>query len=416
MRHLGMFRRGEGGSPWQSGLLALLLLVAYGPATPVSRAQSLADVEIGAQMPNSPQPTTYSWQDERQTITDPGSYYYYFYYTGTVQPDARVNADTKIERIPVRLNEWEKHRRRIIAKLTNYYQVNNGMQPTALRDYQNELRALGSGGEETPPAGAPTSPPPGGGGSPSGAGPMLLGTPGLGALGLGFDAKAAAEWTFYYDQLVLWQYYCARVLLNDKSDAVLEAATMAAPASAGQQQTGGSASFGGLSARDFDTGLAVPPSQIFASRGNAAAPPPPVSATGQAALRAREIFNPLQEYANPASNLKYRDVFIDKAGVHEQELYNKFIGMLSAIDQRGVNREKYNQWLAGRQAQILDFAENWRKLREGETVIIDNTLFLITPEELSVPPLDAINLSRTERLTPQDLLNTDGTVKKPLVQ
>jgi hypothetical protein len=90
--------------------------------------------------------------------------------------------------------------------------------------------------------------------------------------------------------------------------------------------------------------------------------------------------------------------------------------MINEIEQRDVNREKYAQWLAERQTQVFEFAENWRKLREGESVIIDDTLFLITAEKLESPPLDAINLSRTDRLTPQDLINEDGTIKKPLIQ
>src|SRR5690606_38989245 len=49
-----------------------------------------------------------------------------------------------------------------------------------------------------------------------------------------FDPQVAAEWTFYYDQLVLWQYYCARVLLRDMDQELLEPDLMTPPGSGGR--------------------------------------------------------------------------------------------------------------------------------------------------------------------------------------
>jgi hypothetical protein len=51
-------------------------------------------------------------------------------------------------------------------------------------------------------------------------------------------------------------------------------------------------------------------------------------------------------------------------------------------------------------------------LKEGDSLIIDNTLFMITEEPMESPPSDAINVVRSQRLTPQDLLNADGSVRQ----
>jgi hypothetical protein len=388
-------------------------------------AQGLADVEIGSQIPPSPQPTTYTWNGERRIVSDPGGYFYHFYYTGAVQPDARVLPGEKVERIAVRMNEWDKHRRWIIARLTNFYQVANGQAPTAMQDYQREIQLLESGGVEENPilvlTPEPTPPPAfssedddfvrGPGGFSAGA---------FGNLPGGFDAKAAAEWTFYYDQLVLWQYYCATVLLREADAEILE--TDAAALSAGPESDAGGGGGGGgatVLGQSLDTGLAVPPSQIFSSGDDDSGGGGFAVAAGpglQNQRTAREIFNPMDTYRDPSSNFRYRDLFIDKAQETEQELFQVFVGMVSEIEKRELNRERHTEWLAQRQAQIHDFADNWRKLREGDTVILDNTLFLITPEELESPPLDAINVQKTERLTPQDLLTDDGSIRRPVVQ
>jgi hypothetical protein len=221
----------------------------------------------------------------------------------------------------------------------------------------------------------------------------------------GFDPKAAAEWTFYYNQLVLWEYYCSRMILNDSTDALPEKIGQESLAASGAQAgPGGTASGAGTGAgTGTGTGMGAAP-----ARGGAG-----LAASGTQQQTVREVFKPFSEYANPDYNQQCRQQYVDASDKGEQEIYREFIVMLNAIDTRAENRRQYDQWVAGRQQQVVDYAENWRKLRDGETVVVGKSVFLVTPEKTDSTPLNTINLARTERLTPQDLINPDGTVKQP---
>jgi hypothetical protein len=412
---MGGAQPGMGGAPGGQGA-GQQSNAAYNPPPPAS---TQADVTIVAQLTGSPEPTTYIWSGDRQDPTDTSTYYH-FYYTGTVQPDARINASDKIERIAIRLNDWEKQKKWIIAKLTNYYQVANNIQPSALDFFKQGAR----GGEQGMEASIKSGLGPGAAASAQGlqgagtaqgaavlsgiqmqpvgaaapAGPNAA-APNVAPVAAGFDAKAAAEWTFYYDQLVLWEYYCSRMVLNDSTDALLESSQGSTPAGAGQAGAG-----------QAGAGMGAGPNAGGMGAGMGAGAPG-IGAPGASTVR--EVFQPFSEYANPDYNQQYRQKFVDAANASEQKVYRAFLDMLNSIDTRADNREKYDQWVKDHQQQVADYAENWRKLRDGETVVLGKSVFLITPEKMESAPLDTMNLLRTERLTPQDLINPDGTVKQP---
>lgn len=398
---------------------APLALLVAGAAVP---AQPLADVQVtepsqpfATPTAADPHPVTYYWSGEVKAVTRPVTDYYHFYYTGRVNADARVDPDIEIKRIPVPMSEWERHRRWVIAKLTNFYQQASGQEATALADYQRWAR----GGDDadlfaaTPtPTPTPTPDPltmnpyaPYPGAyypTPYGPAGMMPGMQQLAAEQL-FDAAAAAEWTFYYDQLVLWQYYCARVLLNDTSDSLLESSEEEDQGGRQQGQQGQAGQ------------LAMGPAGVGGIGFGAAAAVPETPLTPQE-QSIRQRFNPLEEYEDPEANLLLRQKFIEAANEREEMLFNNYLAMLDEIEQREINRQNYDQWIQQRQAEVQEFGETWRKLREGEILLSDGTLVLITPEPIEKPPLDAINLPRTEQVTPQDLINADGTLRRAEVQ
>jgi hypothetical protein len=145
----------------------------------------------------------------------------------------------------------------------------------------------------------------------------------------------------------------------------------------------------------------------FNAGGGGAAPLDPNQVT------AREQFSPVQDYNNPDRNLQYRAKFVESSESLERSLYGLFIGMLNEIDRRTIDRQRYDDWLVQKREDVIKFAEDWRNVESGKTMMIENTLFMVTPQPLPVTPNSAINIVEKSRVTPQDLLDPDGTVKKP---
>lgn len=496
------------------GRMALLAALASLCGSVAVAQSTLADLEYSLSSPKDPHPVTYLWNGEARVVKEPGPNFYYFFYTGVVGDDARVGEDVKIERIPVSLDEWTANRRYLIAKLTLYYQLTNNQTPTALRDLTSEApveaeatptadqsgtfpsdpNALQGTFPGDPNAGlTPSDPNAGfGGGGPAsmpglpGGDPNFgmqqqpqssafmpgMGMPAGGALGSAggfvgsaganaFNPRAAAEWTFYYDQYVLWQYYCARVLLKQEEDlldpegglAAQEEADsgtgsagatsarggrqtnplLAQAAQSGPVQSGGSISDilanrptgggGGQGGGGIGGFIDSSTGDFYAQRGAASTPGLGAAGPGGNELLdqdgkpiLRQQFDPQADWARGTYDTEERDRFIDAAQQTEQDLYRSFIEMINRIDEREINNEQYQEWLQTKRQQVFNYAESWRQLSEGDSKMIDDRLYLITDEPLEAVPADTINVQRAAQLTPQDLLDAEGTLRKPAVE
>src|SRR5690606_10265920 len=125
-------------------------------------------------------------------------------------------------------------------------------------------------------------------------------------------------------QLVLWQYYCARVLLNDTSDSLLESSEEEDQGGRQQGQQGQAGQ------------LAMGPAGVGGIGFGAAAAVPETPLTPQE-QSIRQRFNPLEEYEDPEANLLLRQKFIEAANEREEMLFNNYLAMLDEIEQREIN-------------------------------------------------------------------------------
>ena len=82
------------------------------------------------------------------------------------------------------------------------------------------------------------------------------------------------------------------------------------------------------------------------------------------------------------------------------------------LEGRRYLRNDYHQWLTDQKEIVGKYTKDWILNREGREVAIEGTTYLISREPIENIPLNAVNLV-TNKLTPYDLLNTDGTLKKP---
>jgi hypothetical protein len=81
------------------------------------------------------------------------------------------------------------------------------------------------------------------------------------------------------------------------------------------------------------------------------------------------------------------------------------------LDVRKERRFRYREWLNDQTTEIRKMAEDYRRRLAGNEFVIDGVQYLVSPKPLNNVPLGSRNIV-TERLTPYDLLDTNGTLKK----
>lgn len=352
-------------------------------------------IEISATAERDPHPIAYSFEGEYTPVTEPGPYFYYFFYTGTVSASASVSTDVKIQRLAIPLREWEVYYDTLVSQIETFYEASMGGATVNDQPYytpQGEqvlTTRVDNDGNLLP-----------GGASANAAGAAQ--TNAAASRGLQFDtpsfqyqaARAAAEWTFYYDQVILWEYYCARNLLKQDIYALDNA-------SSGEEGEGEQEGVG-------------QPEQPGGSQGAAG--------SSSDEDNVRKVFNPTSDYMAQLTDDAQEMAMDERAHyqqlVDDQEklVFDTYMNMLKEIDTREVNQQNYEFWLDNKRREIYEFAEEWRKVKDGEIMFLDDSLYLVTNEPLASGPLEATNIVVQERLTPQDLISDEGSLIKREVE
>lgn len=324
-------------------------------------------------------PATYSWDGEVRPVRDPVQYYT-FYYVGVVSADATVPVGSRIGRVPVPNIEWEAEKGNMVNQLTSFYEAAFGLVSTAPGGSANNNVAFDQNFNFVA-----ANPPP----QQANAGAA--------------DPRAAAEWTFYYDQFVLWQFYVKRTLLNvrDAERASSSEQALARQAFRASVTSGDSA----ISLEEADRLLEE--AQAAAAAAGAGAP-----ALDDSVTVATE-FNPAADYTDPSHNDRYLGEFLLMGEARERLATRLFRNMLLRIDGRTVESLHYQNWLDDKRDELYDFASAWERVQTGERVTMEDTFYLITKEPMLTVPRDARNVVMRDVLTPQDLISPDGNLKGP---
>ena len=93
--------------------------------------------------------------------------------------------------------------------------------------------------------------------------------------------------------------------------------------------------------------------------------------------------------------------------------HNENIQFLHRLKLRELKRVDYRQWLENQKELVIDFTHNWARREAGQEIEIEGTVYLVSEEPLEIIPRNTVNVV-TEKLTPYDILNADGTLRKPL--
>lgn len=336
-------------------------------------AQTLASVEIegeGVQV----HPTTYKWDGKFEPVLDPGANFYTFYYTGTVEQDGTVLEDVEIKRVAVSNLEWEQNRAAIVAKLQSFIE---GGQDQASADQQKSLvnKNVELDGNFNYVDKSKTAPKPNASES--------------------TDPISQAEWTFYYDQVVLWQYYCQRVILNEVDP---DAKPSKSKGTRERQEY-----VDALVAYEGDT-RGINPNDVLNELAGE-------DESGD--FIAAEYFNAKREAEDQMEIKALHEEFARRASALEDKARRIFDEMVDAIEARQKDREKYEGWVQERNEGLNDFATAWTEVEAGRLLNFDQTYYLLTEEPIEAVPEGARSVQVRKVVTPQDLIEESGKLKPP---
>ena len=123
----------------------------------------------------------------------------------------------------------------------------------------------------------------------------------------------------------------------------------------------------------------------------------------------------------------YEKMKTHAAKITEEET-NVYQDVIKKVQTTTRQQEDYKNWLDDREREIINFAEDWRHNYDGTQVSIGDTVYLVrTPKHKA--KLDAqgrpieeyiptnavvIDVPQEKVVTPFDLINKDGTLKKPV--
>lgn len=349
-----------------------LVLLTVGAA----QAQTRASVELegpGTQV----HPAIYEWEGEIEPVMDPGANFYTFFYTGTVYPDGTVPFDTEIQRVPVSNLEWEQNRDAMVASIQAHIEggqdagessggerksiVNRDVKLDGNFEYVDTSKDEKE--EEIDPSQIS-------------------------------DPEIQAEWTFYYDQLVLWQYYCKRVILNDQSEDT-------APNTSAEKRereeyidaiNAYEGDLRGIDRRDLYAELAtdLPEARDFT---------------------AASYFNAKRDYKDQSQITALRDEFVRLAQQREDKARRLFDEMIEAIEARREDQQNYDDWIQEKSDNLNNFVTAWSEVKDGRLLNFGQTYYLLTEEPVEAVPSDARSVPVRKTLTPQDLIEEDGSLK-----
>ncbi len=120
-------------------------------------------------------------------------------------------------------------------------------------------------------------------------------------------------------------------------------------------------------------------------------------------------------FADPTKiDMQLQEVYVSHVKQAEDlayDYYNRVIKLLGRIEDRIWQREVYLSWVQENKEKLQEFANEWLRRVTGAEIEIEGKVYLVSQEPLKAVPQDKVNIV-TDNLTPYDILNDDGTLKK----
>lgn len=339
----------------------------------LAQAQTRASVDLegeGLQV----HPATYKWDGDIEPVLDPGANFYTFFYTGTVLPDGTVPEDSEIKRVAISNLEWEQNRSAMVDAIQALIEggqdaadanrerksiVNQDVRLDGNFEYVDKSKKK----EEV-------------------IDPSQIS-----------DPESQAEWTFYYDQVVLWQYYCDRVVLNNPAEVD--------PPSTSAEERERQEYVDAINAYEGDL-QGIDRADVYSEL---------TREIPDQGFSAAAYFDARRDFEDQEMITSLRDEFSRLAQQREDRARRVFDDMIELIEARREDRQNYDDWIQEKSDDLDDFVTAWSEVKDGRLLNFGQTYYLLTDEPLEAVPADARSVPVRKTLTPQDLIEEDGNLK-----
>lgn len=287
---------------------------------------------------------------------------------------------TRVARLPLQTTEKQKIDKAIAGIYAQAFrlmqpgqaspQSQYGGGPGGSNTYTVDLDRYQEGGR-----GQAVPPPPAPGAEPQPAAPQ--GPPPI-------DPQAMGEWYYYYQQSLAWEQYVNEEVLILKP---------------------------GEPTNSYNLDTALQPQELYMAPPTGPGAPLPIIHFGSRETPVTMRLSAVKPNSIQSALDQVSRVMEDLASQNAKKDSDRSRKFVANLDVRKERRFRYREWLNDQTTEIRKMAEDYRRRLAGNEFVIDGVQYLVSPKPLNNVPLGSRNIV-TERLTPYDLLDTDGTLKK----
>ncbi len=110
-------------------------------------------------------------------------------------------------------------------------------------------------------------------------------------------------------------------------------------------------------------------------------------------------------------------VYKEAAYAIDAKKHDQYWAIMNQIRQRQEKRDQYAEWIEDRKGMLQEFAQDWARKYDGSQINVDGVQFLVSEKEpIDGVPANARSIVVDQTIVPYDLLNEDGTLKRPVPQ
>lgn len=235
------------------------------------------------------------------------------------------------------------------------------------------------------------------------------------AIAAGNAPETLAEWSFYYWQVSLWQHYVSRgtfqlsemLTVNDVDRFVGIIEERRAPIWVWTE---------------IDPADEEPREWVQSSNEFPELPTPdPTEVTMIESLRNQaesidgQVVVPQIPLGVDLEMTGLLRIYKEVAYALDAMKHDQYWGMMNNLRERQEDRDRYAQWVGDRAEMVKEFAQDWARKYDGSQLDVDGVQFLVSEREpMAEVPINARNIVVDETVVPHDLLNEDGTLKRPI--
>ncbi len=237
------------------------------------------------------------------------------------------------------------------------------------------------------------------------------------AIAAGNDPHALGEWAFYFWQNYLWQNYVSRTTLQ--LPGIVTVTDVDKFASVMQEKREPIWTWS-----EVDSATREPKEWVQSTREYPAMPLPNESDTAVINIlrtQADQLGGQILDVQHP--NLTESEmavaglmrIYMECAYALDAMVHDDYWGLVNGLRERQEQRAKYAEWMGDRQNLVQEYAKDWARKYDGTEFDVDGVQFLVSEKKpLENVPSNTRNIVVDKQVVPYDLLNDDGTLKRPI--